>query len=93
MLYSNQHQANKMKTKTILKTIGFLIGWIASIQLISVGFHIMNQPSNVAFPLGLLFTLLLFTSAITCAGKFGSTLVDLYFEYRDSKEVKQDKKE
>ena len=86
-----------MKTKTILKTIGFLIGWIASIEFISVGFHIMNQPSNIAFPLGLLLTLLVIISAMVCAGKFGSALVDLYFEYRDSKEVEeevnQDKKE
>ena len=82
-----------MKTKTILKTIGFFIGWIGSLQLISVGFHIMNQPSSVAFPLGLLLTLVVFTSAIICAGKFGSTLVDLIFEYRESKKVKQDKKE
>ena len=85
MLYSNQHQANKMKTKTILKTIGFFIGWIVSLQFISVGFHIMNQPSDVAFPLGFLLTLASLISLILCVGKFGSTLVDLYFEYKDSK--------
>lgn len=82
-----------MKIKTILKTIGFFIGWLVSFQFITVGTHLMNKPSDVAFPLGFLLTLASFISLILCAGKLGSTSIDLYFEYKDSKEVKQDKKE
>jgi cytosine/uracil/thiamine/allantoin permease len=82
-----------MKTKTILKTIGFFIGWLVSFQFITVGTHLMNQPSDVAFPLGFLLTLASFLSLILCAGKFGSTAIDLIFEYSESREVKQEEPE
>lgn len=82
-----------MKTKTILKTIGFLIGWIISFQLIGVGTSLMNQPSNLSFTFGVICYGLIVVSIFTCAYKFSQAAVQLITEYRESKKVKQDKKE
>jgi hypothetical protein len=82
-----------MKTKTILKTIGFLIGWIVSFQLIGVGTSLMNQPSNLSFTFGVICFLLIVISIFTCAYKFSQAAVQLITEYRESKEVKQEKEE
>ena len=82
-----------MKTKTILKTIGFLVGWIVSFQLLDVTTYLMNQPSSVAFTVGVICWGLIVVSIFTCAYKFSQAAVQLVTEYRESREVKQDKQE
>lgn len=82
-----------MKVKTVLKTIGFLIGWIIFSQLIGVGTYLMNQPSNIAFTFGILCYGLIVVSIFTCAYKFLQAAVQLITEYKESKEVKQEKEE
>ena len=82
-----------MKTKTILKTIGFLIGWIISFQLIGVGTYLMNQPSNLSFTFGIVCYGLIVVSIFTCAYRFSQAAVQLITESRESKKVKQDKQE
>ena len=82
-----------MKTKTILKTIGFLIGWIISFQLIGVGTYLMNQPSNIAFTFGLLVSVAIIGIIICFAWNTGGYMAKLLREYSESKKIKQDKKE
>lgn len=82
-----------MKTTTILKAIGYPVGWFITIHLIPLGFHLMNQPNSIVSTLGFLVSTVLFISMIILAGMSGSSLVDLVFEYRESKKVKQDKQE
>jgi uncharacterized membrane protein required for colicin V production len=74
-----------MKTKTILKTIGFFIGWLLSFQLIGVATYLMNQPSNLAFTSGVLCWGLIVVSIFTCAYKFSQAAVQLVTEYRENK--------
>ena len=82
-----------MKTKTILKTIGFFIGWLLSFQLLGVGTYLMNQPSNISFTFGIVCYGLIVVSIFICAYKFTQSAAQLVTEYRENKEVKQDKKE
>lgn len=82
-----------MKTKTILKTIGAIVGWFITIQLVPLGFHLMNQPNGIFSILGFLASILIFLGMIILAGMSGSSLVDLIFEYRESRKVKQEKQE
>jgi hypothetical protein len=74
-----------MKAKTILKTIGFFIGWLVSFQLIGVGTYLMNQPSNVALTFGIVCYGLIVVSIFTCAYKFSQAAVQLVTEYRENK--------
>ena len=82
-----------MKTKTILKTIGFFIGWLLSFQLIGVGTYLMNQPSNLAFTAGVVVFLLVVVSILGSAYNFVKTAAQLVTEYVNSKEVKQEEPE
>jgi amino acid permease len=82
-----------MKTKTILKTIGFFIGWLLSFQLIGVGTHLMSQPSNISFTFGIVCYGLIVVSIFICAYKFTQSAAQLVTEYRENKEVKQEKEE
>jgi hypothetical protein len=82
-----------MKTKTILKAIGWFIGWLISFQLIGVGASLMNQPSSVAFTAGVVFFILNAGAIFGCAYKFTLSAAQLVIEYRESREVKQDKQE
>jgi uncharacterized membrane protein required for colicin V production len=82
-----------MKTKTILKTIGFFIGWLLSFQLIGVGTYLMNKPSSVAFTAGVVFFILNAGAIFGCAYKFSQAAAQLVTEYIESREVKQDKQE
>jgi len=93
MLCSNQHQVNSMKTKTILKTIGWFITWLVTFQFIGAGVSLMNQPSNLAFTAGVIFFLLIIVSILGSAYNFSKSAVQLVTEYRESREVKQDKQE
>jgi len=77
-----------MKTKTILKTIGFFIGWLLSFQLLGVGTHLMSQPSNISFTFGVLVTVLIFGTIGYFAWNVGGYMAKLLGECRDSKEVK-----
>lgn len=81
-----------MKTKTILKTIAFLIGWIVSFQLIPTGLHIMSKPSSIYFTLGILFEILAIGNTFYFAFKFGEYGAILFGEYRKSKNFKQENK-
>lgn len=82
-----------MKTVTILKTIGFFIGWLLSFQLIGVGTYLMNQPSNISFTLGVLALVATFGTIIYFAWNLGGYMAKLLREHLESKEVKQDKQE
>ena len=82
-----------MKTKTILKTIGFLIGWIISFQLIGVGTYLMNQPSNIAFTFGLLASVAIIGTIVYLAWNTGGYMAKLLREYSESKEIKQEVEE
>jgi hypothetical protein len=85
-----------MKRKTILKTIGFFIGWLASFQLICVGTHLMSQPSNILFTFGMLVTVSTFGTIFYFAGSTGRYMAKLLREHSESKEVEeinQNKKE
>jgi len=82
-----------MKTKTILKTLGFFIGWVTSLLILPIGLRLMNQPNTIYTVLGMLISLALTTSSIIFAGKCGWHACDLISEYRDSKKVKQNKQE
>ena len=82
-----------MKTTTILKTIGFFIGWLLSFQLLGVGTSLMNQPSNISFTFGVLASVATLGTIFYFAWKFGGYMAKLSREYSESKEVKQDKKE
>ena len=82
-----------MKTKTILKTIGWFIGWLVSFQLIGVITYLMNQPSNVAFTAGVAFFILNGGATFGCAYKFTLAAAQLVTEYIENKEIKQDKQE
>ena len=82
-----------MKTTTILKTIGFSIGWLLSFQLIGVGTYLMNQPSNISFTFGALALVATFGTMFYFGWNTGGYMAKLLGEYRDSKEVKQNKKE
>jgi hypothetical protein len=53
----------------------------------------MNQPSNLSFTFGVICFLLIVISIFTCAYKFSQAAVQLITEYRESKEVKQEKEE
>lgn len=82
-----------MKTTTILKTIGFFIGWLLSFQLLGVGTYLMNQPSNISFTFGVLASVATLGTIFYFAWKFGGYMAKLSREHSESKEVKQDKKE
>ena len=79
-----------MKTKTILKTIGFFIGWLLSFQLIGVGTSLMNQPSNISFTFGIVCYGLIVVSIFTCAYKFLQAAVQLITECKDIKTTKKE---
>jgi hypothetical protein len=53
----------------------------------------MNQPSNLAFTAGVIFFLLIIVSILGSAYNFSKSAVQLVTEYRESREVKQDKQE
>jgi uncharacterized membrane protein required for colicin V production len=74
-----------MKTKTILKTIGFLVGWIVSFQLLDVTTYLMNQPSSILFTVGVVCFGLIIVSIFICASKFGQSAAQLVTEYTESK--------
>lgn len=74
-----------MKTKTILKTIGFLIGWIVSFQLIGVGTYLMNQPSNISFTFGVLASVATFGTIFYFILNVGGYMAKLLREYSESK--------
>jgi len=103
MYYSNQQQiANKMKRKTILKTIGWFVGWIISFQLIPVGTHLMNQPISITFTFGILISVTTIGTVLYFSWNLGGYVAKLLREYLESREVKlkeklnqinQDKKE
>lgn len=78
-----------MKTKTILKTVGFVIGWLLSFQLIGVVTYLMNQPSNLSFTFGALAAVTTLGAIGYFAYKFGGMSAQLLSEYKESKEVKQ----
>lgn len=86
-------QVSKMKTVTILKTIGFFIGWLLSFQLLGVGTSLMNQPSNISFTFGVLASLATVVTIFYFAWNLGVNMSKLSREYLESREVKQDKKE
>ena len=79
-----------MKTKTILKAIGFFIGWLLSFQLIGVGTYLMNQPSNISFTFGVLAALSTIGAIGYFAWNLGGYMAKLLREYTESKEVKQE---
>ncbi len=74
-----------MKTRTILKTIGFFIGWIISFQLIDVGTYLMNQPSSVSFTIGVLLTIFIIGTIFLCAHNFAQNVSKLFRESRESR--------
>jgi len=74
-----------MKTVTILKTIGFFIGWLLSFQLIGVGTYLMNQPSNISFTFGVLVTVLIFGTIAYFAFNLGGYMGKLLREHSESK--------
>ena len=82
-----------MKTKTILKTIGFFIGWLLSFQLIGVSTYLMNQPSNISFTFGILLLVALYGALAVFGYKLGGVSFDLREEYLQSRKNKQDKQE
>lgn len=82
-----------MKTTTILKTIGFFIGWLLSFQLIGVGTSLMNQPSNLSFTFGVLAALSTIGAIGYFAWNLGGYMGKLSKEYLESKEVKQEEPE
>lgn len=85
-----------MKRKTILKTIGWFVGWIISFQLIPVGTHLMNKPSSIAFTFGMLASVVTIGTIVCFAWNFGGSTAELLKEFTESKkveEVKQNKKE
>jgi hypothetical protein len=82
-----------MKTTTILKTIGFSIGWLLSFQLIGVGTYLMNQPSNISFTFGALALVATVGTIFYFGWNTGGYMAKLVGEYRDSKEVKQEVEE
>jgi hypothetical protein len=84
-------QVIKMKTTTILKTIGFFIGWLLSFQLIGVATYLMNQPSNISFTFGVLASVTTVGTIIYFAWNLGGYMAKLLREHLESKEVKQDK--
>lgn len=79
-----------MKAVTILKAIGFLIGWIVSFQLIGVGTYLMNQPSNISFTFGVLASVATFGTIFYFAWNLGGYMGKLSKEYLESKEDKQE---
>ena len=93
-----------MKTKTILKAIGWFIGWLLSFQLLGVGTSLMNQPSNISFTFGMLVSFSTFATMFYFAWNVGGYASKLLREYIEStnkqeepeqevEEVKQDKQE
>jgi putative effector of murein hydrolase LrgA (UPF0299 family) len=82
-----------MQTKTILKTLGFFIGWVVSLLILPMGLRLMSQPNTIYTVLGIIITLALTASTFILAGKCGWYASDLISEYRDSKKVKQNKQE
>ena len=86
-------QVSKMKTVTILKTIGFFIGWLLSFQLLGVGTSLMNQPSNISFTFGVLASLATVVTIFYFAWNLGVNMSKLSREYLESKEVKQEEPE
>ena len=82
-----------MKTKTILKSIGFFIGWLLSFQFIDAATYLMNQPSNLSFTLGALTSVATIGAIAYFAWNLGGCVGELLIQYRESKEVKQEKEE
>jgi len=82
-----------MERKTILKTIGWFVGWIISFQLIPVGTHLMNQPSSIAFTFGILMSVATMGTVLYFAWNLGASIAKLTREYLESKKINQDKKE
>jgi hypothetical protein len=76
-----------MKTVTILKTIGFFIGWLLSFQLLGVGTSLMNQPSNISFTFGVLASVATFGTIFYFAWNVGGYMAKLLGEYRDSEKI------
>ena len=82
-----------MKTKTILKTIGFFIGWLLSFQLIGVATYLMNQPSNISFTFGALAAVATIGTILYFAWNTGGHMAKLLKENSESREVKQEEPE
>jgi len=74
-----------MKTKTILKTVGWFIGWILSFQIIDVGTNLMNKPSNIAFTFGLLLLAATITISSVCAFNLAKSIFQLIKEARTAR--------
>jgi hypothetical protein len=74
-----------MKTVTILKTVGFFIGWLLSFQLLDVGTSLMNQPSNISFTFGVLALVATFGTIFYFAWNTGGYMGKLLREYTESK--------
>ena len=79
-----------MKTVTVLKAIGFFIGWLISFQLIGVSTYLMNQPSNISFTFGVLAAVSTIGTIGYFAWNLGGYMAKLLREYSESKEVKQE---
>lgn len=77
-----------MKTTTILKTIGFFIGWLLSFQLLGVGTHLMSQPSNISFTFGVLASLATLGTIFYFAWNVGGYMAKLSREYNESEKIK-----
>jgi hypothetical protein len=74
-----------MKTKTILKTVGWFMGWIVSFQIIDVGIHLMNKPSNIAFTFGLLLSAATIVISSVCAFNLAKSIFQLIKEARTAR--------
>lgn len=80
-----------MKTKTILKTVGFIVGWLLAFQLMDVAMFLMNQPSSLSFTFGALASFATLGAIVYFGYMVGGMSAQLLSEYKESKEVKQDK--
>ena len=74
-----------MKTRTILKTVGFFIGWLLSILYVPAGLHLMSSPSTVKLVLGILFAIATIGGAFHFAFKFGEYVAKLISESRGAR--------
>lgn len=74
-----------MKTRTILKTIGWFVGWIISFQLIPVGTSLMNKPSNIAFTFGMLASVSIIGTILYFAWNLGGCMAKLLKESTESR--------
>ena len=70
-----------MKVTTVLKTIGWFVGWVLSFHLISVTVYLMNQPSNISFTFGVLTSVATFGTIFYFAWNTGVHIARLLREY------------